>query len=96
MVQTFDGVNPNSVVILDNTSIHHVDQVVQSLKDTGVMVHFLPPYCPEEALSKVKSFLKSNEGIMDYLDAKTAVVTAINSITLTEHDCKQWIKHAGY
>ena len=99
VVQAFDGVSPNSVVVLDNASIHHVDQVVQSLKITGVMVHFLPPYCPdlnpvEETFSKVKSFLKSNEGIMDYLDAKTAVLTAINSIT--EHDCKQWITHAGY
>ena len=43
VVQTFDGVNSNSVVILDNASIHHVDQVVQSLKNTGVLVHFLPP-----------------------------------------------------
>ena len=61
--------------------------------------YFLPPYCPdlnpvEEAFPKVKSFLKSNEGIMDYLDAKIAVLTAINSIT--DYDCKQWIKHAGY
>ena len=99
VVQAFDGVNPNSVIVLDNASIHHVDKVVQSLKNTGVMVHFLPPYCPdlnpvEEAFSKVKSILKSNEGAMDYLDTKTAVLTAINSIT--EHDCKQWIMHAGY
>ena len=90
----FYGVNPNSVVILDNASIHHVDQV--SLKN---MVDFLPQYFPylnpvEEAFSKVESFLKPNEGIMDYLDAKAAVLTVINSIT--EHDCKQWIKDAGY
>ena len=85
-----------SVTVLDNASIHHVDKVVQTLKNTGVMVHFLPPYCPdlnpvEEAFSKVKSILKSNEGAMDYLDTKTAVLTAI-----TEYDCKQWIMHAGY
>ena len=98
VVQAFDGVNSNSVIVLDNASIYHVDQVVQSLKNTGVMVHFLPTYCPDwnpvEAFSKVKSILKSNEGAMEYLDTKTAVLTAINSIT--EHDCKQWTMHAGY
>ena len=47
VVQAFDGVNQNSVIVLDNASIHHMDKVVQSLKNTGVMVHFLPPYCPD-------------------------------------------------
>ena len=55
----FNGTNPNSVVILDNASIYHVERVVRLIEDTGAMVLFLPPYSPdimpiEECFSKVK------------------------------------------
>ena len=30
VIKPFDDVNPNSVVVLDNASIHHVDEVVQA------------------------------------------------------------------
>ncbi len=43
----FDGNNPNSVVILDNCSIHHVDGVVDMIHKVGALVHFLPPYSPD-------------------------------------------------
>ena len=62
----FNGVNPRSVVIMDNASIHHAGQVVESLEDLGVLMYFLPPYSPdlnpiEELFSKVKSEMKANE-----------------------------------
>jgi len=99
VINPFDGVNPNSVVVLDNASIHHVDRVVQAIQTKGAMVHFLPPYCPdlnpiEESFSKVKSVLKANEEALFNMDTETAVLTAFN--TITPHDCMQWIKHAGY
>ncbi len=45
----FDGVNPRSVVILDNASIHHADsnEVIKQLEQLGVLVYFLPPYSPD-------------------------------------------------
>ena len=60
----FDGVNPHSVVVLDNCAIHHITEVKSMLEEIGVLVHFLPPYSPdfnpiEEAFSKVKSNLKT-------------------------------------
>jgi hypothetical protein len=33
---------PNSLVILDNWSCHHVDEVVECLVETGAKVLFLP------------------------------------------------------
>ena len=56
-LQPFNGRNPNSVVIIDNASIHHVESAVQMIEDTGALVHFLPPYSPdlnptEEAFSE--------------------------------------------
>ena len=55
-VMPFNCTNPNSVLILDNCSVPHVDEVRQALGDCGVLTHFLPPYSPdyELAFSKVK------------------------------------------
>ena len=55
-LQAFDGVIPHSVVVMDNTSIHHIDGAVQHIESTGALVQFLPPYSPylnliEEAFS---------------------------------------------
>ena len=47
IVMPFDGINPNSVVAMDNPSIHHVDEVVELLTSVGVLVKFLPPYSPD-------------------------------------------------
>ena len=66
---------------------------MQSLTNTGVMVHFLPLYCPdlnpvEEAFSKVKSLLKSNEGLMDIMDTVlTAIMDKACGILKSMHDC---------
>ena len=44
----FNSVNPRSVVIMDNASIHHVDQVVDLIeRQAGAKVCFLPPYSPD-------------------------------------------------
>ena len=63
----FNGVNPRSVVIMDNATIHHVDQVVDLVeKQAGAKLCFLPPYSPdlnpaEGVFSQVKSIMKQND-----------------------------------
>ena len=42
-LMAFNGVNPHSVLIMDNCSIHHVDAVVKTVHEVGDLVHFLPP-----------------------------------------------------
>ncbi len=92
----FNGVNPHSVVVLDNCSIHHIEEVHTMLEEVGVMVLFLPPYSPdlnpnEEAFSKVKTNLKiSNDA--DF-DAETLLLNSFASIT--PNDCHGWISHPG-
>ena len=61
VLMPFDGINQNSVVILDNTSIHHLDCVVETILSIGALVRFLPPYSPdynpiEEVFTKVKHY----------------------------------------
>ena len=69
----FNGVNPNSIVIMDNCSIHHVCEVVDLIQSVGALVIFLPPYSPhlmpiEECFSKVKLFLKEHVRLQEILN----------------------------
>ncbi len=93
----FNGVNPHSVVVLDNCSIHHCVEVVATLTQIGVLVHFLPPYSPdlnpiEETFSKVKTLLKSIDP-EEKLDTETAMLASFAAITA--EDCRGWISHPG-
>ena len=91
----FNGTNQNSVLILDNCSVHHVHEVGQALSDCGVITHYLPPYSPdynpiELAFSKVKYVIKSMEAEMQAInDLETIVLAAFAAITPV--DCQHWI-----
>ena len=95
----FNGINSNSIVIMDNASIHHVDGIVDMVSEVGALIHFLPPYSPafapiEECFSKVKSLMRAmemEEQVTD--DIETIALAAFSAIT--EEDCKNWIGISG-
>ena len=99
-LMAFNGVNPHSVVILDNCSIHHMDAVVDMIHEVGALVHFLPPYSPdynpiENMFSKLKTQMKAieNDLASSELDADTMLLTALSSIE--PQDCQNWIAGCG-
>ena len=68
----FNGPNYNSVVVMDNCSIHHIEPVTSLLENAGVVTMFLPPYCPdlnpiEEVFSLVKGYLRKHNNIIQHL-----------------------------
>lgn len=95
----FNGYNSNSVIIMDNCSVHHVDGVSDVIQEMGCIVHYLPPYSPdltpiELLFSKLKSLTRSMELEMNTLnDAETIVLSAFSSIS--EEDCRNWIDSIG-
>ena len=87
----------NSVVIMDNCSVHHVPGVVSMITQVGALVHFLPPYSPdfnaiEECFSKVKSQLRAIHTTYQD-DLETSVLAAFSCVTA--EDCKGWISSSG-
>jgi transposase len=100
IIKPYDGQNPNSVVILDNASIHHVERVREIITGVGARLCFLPPYSPdlmplEEAFSKVKYSLKEvDNAYISTTCPETIVKLAFCSIT--RNDCLGYIRHAGY
>ncbi len=57
LLMPFNRTNPNSVVILDNCSTHHVQEVTKNIEDVSAIVHFLPPYSPD--FNPIISFLEA-------------------------------------
>ena len=98
-LMVFNGYNPNSVIILDNCSVHHVNGVVRSLQQVGTLVQFLPPYSPdynpiELLFSKVKSVMRAMEVESSVTgEIETIVLSAFASIT--NKDCSAWV-HSIY
>ena len=97
-LQPFNGINPHSVVILDNCAIHHTHEVVDMIEGVGAIIQFLPPYSPdlnpiEEAFSKVKSGMKNLGETVDITDTETILLMAFASITA--QDCRGWVSHCN-
>ena len=48
IVQPFNWISQHLVVIMDNTSIYHVETIVGLIENQiGACLHFLPPYSPD-------------------------------------------------
>ena len=96
----FDGENPRSILILDNCSIHHVLPVCETLRESGILTLFLPPYSPdlnpiEELFSYFKYYLKDHDDILQSMqDPVPLLKAAFDSVT--KEICNAWIRHAGY
>ena len=95
----FDGCNPKSIAIMDNCSIHHVQQVADLFSNAGILLLYVPPYSPdlnpiELAFSFVKHYLKDHEDIMHFVPPTQLVRSAFSSIT--KEMCNSWIFHCGY
>jgi hypothetical protein len=100
MLLPFNGINPFSVIIMDNASIHHVDTVVTLIQNTGARVIFLPPYSPdlnplEPVFSKVKTILKENDAVLQACSGPRALLAMAFGMITTE-DCINYSRYCGY
>ena len=64
---------------MDNCTIHHTSEIDELLKETGMLIHWLPPYSPdmnpiEEAFSKAKATMRAMQCEMDVLDDTESIV----------------------
>ena len=96
----FKGTNPNSVVVLDNCPIHHVQDITDLIHSVGALVIFYPPYFPdlmpiEQCFNKVKLFLKQHEAILQATEDIKMVIRATFA-SITSEDCIAWSINCGY
>lgn len=96
----FDGMNPRSIIVMDNCTVHHVQAVKEILRQAGILVLYLPPYSPdlnplEEAFSYIKGYLRKHDELFQSIPSPLDIIkTAFDSIS--EEHCQSWISHSCY
>jgi transposase len=89
---------PGTVVLLDNATFHHGEDLRAKMEATGARVLFLPPYSPEynpiEACwSKLKAWIrKCSPETIPVL--RRALNQAIQQVS--KCDAEGWFRHAGF
>lgn len=80
--------------------ITYIQDVVDLLRDAGILVLFLPPYSPdlnpmEEFFSYVKYYLKDHDDVLQtMLDPIPLIRAAFENATVDT--INGWIRHSGY
>lgn len=101
ILKPFNWVNPCSVVIMDNASIHHVSGVTDLIENQiGSRILFLPPYSPdlnpvEEIFSQVKAIMKQNDALFQACSEPRVLLTMAFGM-VSKEDCNSHISHCGY
>ena len=98
-MQPFNGLSPQSVLVLDNCSVHHISGAIDLLREAGILVVFLPPYSPdlnpvEELFSAVKYYLKEHDEILQAMRNPTPLIKSAFDY-ISPEQCKGWIHHSG-
>lgn len=96
--QLAPALEPGTVVILDNLSVHRNIRAAQALRDRRCWFLYLPPYSPdlnpiEMAFAKLKALLRK-AGARTY-DQLTKTLGRICDLFSPE-ECWNYLRHAGY
>ncbi len=87
----------NTIIIMDNYSVHRNVEVIKLIENTNAKVVFLPPYSPELnpvelVWSKLKQYLKSKNAQSEK-GLFRSIRAGLNKITSS--DCRNWFSHCG-
>jgi hypothetical protein len=96
---------PNSVLVVDNASIHKVAGIREMVEERGARLLFLPAYSPdfnpiELAFSTIKAWIRAHRDRVG-VEMESADGTAYNALwqavhSVTAENAKGWYKHCGY
>ena len=97
-MQPFPG--DRSVLIMDNCSVHHSEEVKDLVRDAGILLLYLPPYSPdynpiEELFSYAKYYLKEHDEVAQALGDVTLILKSAFDNVIS-NQCNGWITHSGY
>ncbi|RJF75313.1 IS630 family transposase [Deinococcus cavernae] len=90
------ALTPGQVIVLDNLSAHHRDEVRTLIEERGCTLLFLSPYSPdfnpiEMMFSKLKAWIRAGE----YREVKTLIQAIWNGLlNVTLRDIFGWMTHA--
>ncbi|KAM5528950.1 hypothetical protein FOXYSP1_16794 [Fusarium oxysporum f. sp. phaseoli] len=94
---------PKSVLIMDNASFHHNDELEPICADAGVELLYLPPYSPdfnpiEEYFAELKNFIKKPGPELSELfkkDFRAFLQTCVDTVGQLRESARGHFRHAG-
>ena len=96
---------PNSVLVIDNASIHKVAGIRELVEEHGMRLMFLPSYSPdlnpiELSFSSIKAWLRANRDEVNW-EMESENGTVYNALwqavySVTPEKARGWYKHCGY
>ena len=96
---------PNSVLIVDNASIHKVAGIRELVEEHGMRLLFLPAYSPnlnpiELTFSSIKAWLRANRDRVNQ-EMQSEEGSVYNALwqavySVTPEKARGWYKHCGY
>ena len=96
----FNGTNPKSIVVMDNLSVHHCQEIIDCISSAGALVRFLPPYSPdftpiESVFSEVKQWAQANDLAFQSTQCPRVLIQMAFASVSVEHCCN-FIRKCGY
>lgn len=106
-----DQMNPypqkNSVLVLDNASAHHFDDLREVVEGRGMRLRYLPPYSPdfnpiEQGFSAMKAWIRKNNDFVlgEFRGEETcnpfAVLWEAVYNSMTPENIVGWYRDSGY
>ena len=96
---------PNSVLVIDNASIHKVAGIRELVEEHGMRLMFLPSYSPdlnpiELSFSSIKAWLRKNRDRVNR-EMQSEDGSVYNALwqavySVTPEKARGWYKHCGY
>ena len=96
---------PNSVLVVDNASIHKVAGIRELVEEHGMRLMFLPSYSPDLnpiklSFSSIKAWLRANRDEVNW-EMESENGTVYNALwqavySVTPEKARGWYKHCGY
>jgi transposase len=91
----------NSVIVLDNASIHRSVRVRELCGRAGVVLEYLPPYSPdynpiEKSFKQLKSWIKRNARQMELFNGFDYFLEYAVQRACCNIDCRSWFLKCGY
>jgi transposase len=92
---------PNSILVLENTQIHHKGQITLIVKAKGALIQYLPPYSPnlnpiEKGFSVYKSNLQQYKDLLTGGEGDYDVLDGFIPLVFTGQITRELFRGSGY
>jgi transposase len=92
---------PRSVLIMDNCSIHHSEELTALCAANGVLLIYLPPYSPdmnpiEQSFARLKAWMRRNQRLAGMMGGNFSNFLGEAVRSMSQRDCRGHFRRCGY